>query len=120
MAKRPHIAIIGAGPGGLCSAMILAHRGFKVSVFEKGAEVGGRNAPLRLDDYTFDTGATFLMMRFILEEMFEEAGHNASEYLQCRPLDPMYRLVFDDREILVSSDPATMRRQLRSVFGEKD
>ncbi len=100
--------------------MILAHRGLQVTVLEKNDVLGGRNAPLRLENYTFDTGPTFLMMRFILEEMFEEAGHKASEYLEFRPLDPMYRLVFDDREILVSSNPATMREQLRGAFGEKD
>ena len=86
------IIIIGAGPGGLTSAMILSHRGFEVTVYEKEAVVGGRNAPLKLDDFTFDTGPTFLMMNFILREMFEEAGRQAEDYLTVKKLDPMYRL----------------------------
>ena len=36
-----HILVIGAGPGGLTAAMLLANRGFKVTVFEKAAQVGG-------------------------------------------------------------------------------
>ena len=42
-----HIVVVGAGPGGLTSAMILAHRGFRVTVVEKAGRVGGRNAELR-------------------------------------------------------------------------
>lgn len=29
------IAVIGAGPGGLAVAMLLAHKGYDVSVYEK-------------------------------------------------------------------------------------
>jgi phytoene desaturase len=72
--KNKKILIVGAGPGGLTSAMILAHRGLEVTVFEKENIVGGRNAGIKMDGYTFDTGPTFLMMSFILKEMFEEAG----------------------------------------------
>ena len=72
------VIIVGAGPGGLTSAMILAHRGFSVTVYEKEDRVGGRNAPIQLGPYTFDTGPTFLMMKFILDEMFSEAGKDVS------------------------------------------
>jgi NADPH-dependent glutamate synthase beta subunit-like oxidoreductase len=47
MAAR-RIAIVGAGPGGLSAAMILAYRGYDVTVFEKEAEPGGRNRPHRV------------------------------------------------------------------------
>lgn len=80
------VIVIGAGPGGLTSAMILAKRGFDVTVFEKEPEVGGRNAPIRLDGYTFDTGPTFLMMNFTLREMFEEAGCSAEDYMDVKKL----------------------------------
>ncbi len=35
------VVIVGAGPGGLSAAMILAHRGFEVTVVEKADRVGG-------------------------------------------------------------------------------
>ncbi len=113
-AKR--IIIVGAGPGGLTSAMILAHRGFEVTVFEKEAAAGGRNAPIRLDGFTFDTGPTFLMMNFVLKEMFEEAGRNAQDYISVTKLDPLYRLKFSDFELRPTNDHNDMKRQLDSLF----
>lgn len=114
MAKK--IAIIGAGPGGLTAGMILARHGYAVEIFEKEEHVGGRNAPLKLDGYTFDTGPTFLMMNFILEEVFRLAGKDVAQYLEQVKLDPMYRLVFSDSEMTPSSDPLKMEQELARVF----
>jgi phytoene dehydrogenase-like protein len=90
------IAIVGAGPGGLTAAMILARRGYHVRVFEKEAQVGGRNAALRVGDFTFDTGPTFLMVPQILEEVFALAGTTVAAHLDLRRIDPLYRLRFSD------------------------
>lgn len=114
--KGKKVLIIGAGPGGLTSAMILANRGFDVSVYEAKSVVGGRNAAIREDGFTFDTGPTFLMMRFILAEMFQEAGRDVEKYLTFKKLDPLYRLRFDDREVSITSNHAAMRREIAHVF----
>ena len=90
------ILIVGAGPGGLTAGMILAKRGFNVTIIEKSSVVGGRNAPISLNGFTFDTGPTFLMMNFILTEMFEESGKNIKDCLDMRRLDPMYLLRFSN------------------------
>jgi phytoene desaturase len=120
MHQSKHIAIVGAGPGGLCAGMILSQRGFRVSLFDQHSEVGGRSRPLQMNGYTFDVGPTFLMMKFVLEDMFREAGRRLEDYVETVPLDPMYRLQYDDRELLVSSDHEVMRRELRRVFEEGD
>ncbi len=115
MAQK-HIAIIGAGPGGLTAGMLLAKRGYKVSVFEKEGVVGGRNAAITMNGYTFDTGPTFLMMTFILREMFQEAGRKLEDYCHLVPLDPMYKLSFTDFELFPTPDRDKMREQIVKLF----
>lgn len=43
---RKRVIVIGAGPGGLAAAMLLAGHGYQVDVFEKQPYVGGRNASI--------------------------------------------------------------------------
>lgn len=115
MAQK-HIAIVGAGPGGLTAGMILSKRGYKVSIFEKEAKVGGRNAAIEMDGYTFDIGPTFLMMTFTLREMFEEAGRSLDDYCKVIPLDPMYKLSFEDYAVYPSTNKAYMKEQITRLF----
>jgi phytoene desaturase len=116
MAKRK-VAVVGAGPGGLTAAMLLASKGYDVDVFEKQPYLGGRNAAIEFDGFTFDLGPTFLMMKFILEEMFELSGRNLYDYLEIKQIDPLYRLVYGDgREFHPSSNREQMAQQLADVF----
>lgn len=110
------VNVVGAGPGGLTVAMILAYRGFKVTVFEKDSQVGGRNAAIIRNGYKFDTGPTFLMMKFILDEVFEESGRRIEDYLDCVKLEPMYRLQFDDIRIEPTTDREAMLQQMDAHF----
>ena len=118
MDKSKHIIIVGAGPGGLCAGMLLSRRGFKVSIYDKHDAVGGRNRAIRINGFTFDTGPTFLLMKGVLDEMFELAGRRSEDYLQFMPLSPMYRLQYADRDISVYSDRDNMRAELERVFDE--
>ena len=118
MSNTKHIVIVGAGPGGLCAGMLLSHRGFKVTILEKHPEVGGRNRPIRMQGFVFDTGPTFLLMKYILDEMFELCGKRSADYLQFVQLNPMYRLLFDDRKVNVYSERAQMRSELDANFAE--
>lgn len=101
--KRQRVVVVGAGPGGLASAMLLSHAGFDVTVLDKEEELGGRNAALSLGDYTFDVGPTFLMMSFVLDEVFAAVNRSSDDYLEFTRLDPMYTLDFDDRTMDIFS-----------------
>ncbi|MEJ2242479.1 MAG: phytoene desaturase family protein, partial [Candidatus Bathyarchaeota archaeon] len=110
------IGIVGAGPGGLTSAMLLAHQGFDVTVLEMANEVGGRSAPIHLDGFTFDTGPTFLMMKYVLDEIFESCDRKSTDYLKFKLLDPMYHLNFEDLTMQISSDKDKMSAEINKYF----
>jgi len=114
--STPKVIVVGAGPGGLTAAMLLARRGCAVTVYEKNNQVGGRNQALRLGDYKFDTGPTFLMLKQVLDEVFEEAGRPVTDYLTFYKLEPMYRLQYDDLTLDISSNWEVMEQTVRKHF----
>ncbi len=115
-ASSKRIVVVGAGPGGLTAAMILARRGCEVTVLEARDRVGGRNAEIRLGDYAFDTGPTFLMLKEVLEEAFQDAGAEMDRELAVSRVEPMYRLRFADRTFDTHGDPAAMTAEIKRVF----
>ncbi len=60
------VVVVGAGPGGLASAMLLANNGCDVTVIERLERVGGRTSTLSADGFKFDTGATFFLYPRVL------------------------------------------------------
>ncbi|WP_227395790.1 phytoene desaturase family protein [Jeotgalibacillus aurantiacus] len=110
------IAVIGAGPGGLAAAMLLASKGYEVDVYEKHPFVGGRNSSFTQNGYTFDVGPTFLSMPEIAEELFQEAGRDLHDYVDLQELDMMYELVFPDKQVKMYRDPEKMKEQIRHFF----
>ena len=68
------VVIIGAGPGGLASALLLAQAGIKVHVIERLPRVGGRCSALEQDGFRFDLGPTFFLYPLVLERIFKLIG----------------------------------------------
>jgi phytoene desaturase len=114
--KENKVVSIGAGPGGLTAGMILARRGFDVTIVEKRQRVGGRNAELRVGDYSFDTGPTFLHQKFTLDEVFAEAGRKTDDYLDVVLLDPMTRLSWGELSLETTRDEQRMAANIERAF----
>lgn len=108
--------VIGAGPGGLAAAMLLASKGYKVDVYEKQSVVGGRNAELRIGEFTFDTGPTFLSMLHLVEELFEVTGRKLKDYMNAIELDPMYELIFEEENLVMTRNNQEMKKQINEKF----
>ncbi|MFV9507431.1 MAG: phytoene desaturase family protein [Oscillochloridaceae bacterium umkhey_bin13] len=107
------IVVVGAGPGGMATAMRLAAAGYDVEIYEAAERVGGRMRGFTLGDYGFDTGPTILQVPRVYEELFGECGLNFYDYVKLIQLDPNTRIKFwDDSFIDLTSDLPAFKRQL--------
>ena len=115
----PNVAIIGAGPGGLASALLLAKAGVNVTVFERSAAVGGRNKVFERDGFKFDLGPTFFHYPEVIEDIFKAIGMDAHEELNLHKLDLNYRLIFGQGgQLDCTSDLEQMTERIRVLSGD--
>jgi len=117
MQKEPRRAVIvGAGPGGLAAALLLAKSGVKVTVVEKRAEVGGRTSTIEQDGFKFDMGPTFFLYPRVLREIFSAAGYDLDREVPMTRLDPQYRLVFGaGGELLATPNVERMEKAIAAI-----
>ncbi len=107
------VIIIGAGPGGLATAMRLASQGYQVDLYEAEDRVGGRMRGFNSGPYAFDTGPTILQVPRVYEELFAESGLRFADYIQLKRLDPNTRLRFwDGTHLDLMSDISAFKAQL--------
>src|SRR5215471_2543285 len=110
---RPHAVVIGSGFGGLAAAVRLGAKGYRVSVFERLDAPGGRAYVYRQDGFTFDAGPTIITAPFLLEELWQLCGRKLSEDVELLPIEPFYRIRFDDGETFeYGGDPGAMQAEV--------
>jgi phytoene desaturase len=110
------IIIVGAGPGGLASAMLLAKAGAEVTVIEREAAVGGRTSAIRRDGFTFDRGPTFFLFPEVLDSIFTSCGYDLNEEVELKRLDPNYRLAFENGGFVdASSDIEKLKQEIARI-----
>lgn len=91
----PGVVVVGAGIGGLASAALLAARGVAVTVLERAAAPGGKLRQVSVAGAAIDAGPTVFTMRWILEQIFAEAGASFADELTVTPLDVLARHAWD-------------------------
>lgn len=110
------VVIVGAGPGGLAAAMLLAHQGLKVKLLERRDRVGGRCSAIEANGFRFDTGPTFFLYPRVLEEIFATTGRNLWSEVPMTRLDPQYRLIFGaGGQLDCTSDVARMQAEISRI-----
>jgi len=117
MASR--VTVIGAGPGGLATAILLAASGLRVTVLERLPRVGGRTATWEADGFRFDVGPTFFLYPQVLEEIFATAGYDLRREVELVRLDPQYRVLFGAGGALdATPDLGRMEREVAAISPE--
>ena len=86
--------VIGAGPGGLATAMLLASAGVRVRIFERLPHAGGRTSSLEAQGFRFDLGPTFFLYPQALEQIYRACGRELRKEVEMVRLDPQYRIQF--------------------------
>ncbi len=110
------IIIIGAGPGGLASAILLAAAGVRVKVVERLPIIGGRTSSIESNGYKFDLGPTFFLYPRVLEEIFHAAGTTLQNEVEMVRLDPQYRIQFGaGGKLDCTPDVASMEQQIAAL-----
>lgn len=90
--RAPRALVVGGGVAGLATAGLLARDGYRVDLFERGDEVGGRVGEIQVDGFRFDTGPTWYLMPEVFEHFFALMGARVEDHLDLVRLDPAYRL----------------------------
>ncbi|HEY5210927.1 MAG TPA: FAD-dependent monooxygenase [Stellaceae bacterium] len=75
MARRPKVAIVGAGLGGLAAAAALTQRGFEVAVYERAAELGEIGAGIALSPNVLRTLRYLGLDEAVLADAFRPRDH---------------------------------------------
>ena len=111
--RRPHAVVIGSGFGGLAAAVRLGARGYRVTVLERLDAPGGRAYVHRQDGFTFDAGPTIVTAPFLFEELWRLCGRELRDDVDLRPIDPFYRIRFDDGAVFeYTGDPDAMAAEV--------
>jgi phytoene desaturase len=113
---QQRVIIIGAGIGGIATAILLARKGFGVAVYEKNPWPGGRCGRIVRDGHRFDLGATIFLMPETYRSVFREMGLELEECFDFKPVESLYHIHFDDGSVLdFTTDPKRMEQQLESL-----
>lgn len=110
------VVIIGAGMGGLATALRLAKQGFEITVLEKQPRPGGRSNVIMEDGYRVDMGPTILVMKDAIEDTYNSIGKNIDERIEFVQLDPNYRVYFhDDTYLDLFSNMAQLAQEVEKI-----
>lgn len=112
--SRPmHVIVIGAGLGGLSAAAHLSRSGHDVTLLERDDVPGGRAGVVASHGFRLDNGPTVMTMPGLLEDAFNAAGAEMSDFVTLKKVDPMYRAVYEDgSELLVRHGREAMAEEI--------
>lgn len=94
------VVVVGAGFGGLASAIRLSARGVQTTVVDRLASPGGRAIQFVRhsggNTFRYDAGPTVLTAPILFEELFALLGERLQDHLELMPVTPWYQMRFAD------------------------
>jgi phytoene desaturase len=112
------VAIIGAGTGGMASAIRLAKLGYEVSVFEANHFVGGKVNEKWIGSYRFDMGPSVFTEPALIEELLSLCEKDSSIFTY-RQLEESCRYFFNDgQKVSIPAGLNQTAQTFETAFGE--
>lgn len=110
--------VIGAGVGGLSSAIALGAAGLKVCVVEAASEPGGKMGREVVDGVEFDTGPSVLTLTDVFDDIFSTAGLRMADMVTLRQPEPSFRYLYADGAVVdIHHAPADTLDSVRRSLG---
>ena len=119
---RTHrVVVIGAGIGGLVSALLLSARGFEVTVLERAQSPGGKMREIEAGGALLDAGPTVMTMRWVFDQIFDEADADFSDRVKLLRLETLARHAWSESERLdLFADPARSFDAIHAFAGKRE
>ena len=116
LSTSAHAVVIGAGLGGLASAMRLGALGYRVTVIDRLDVPGGRGSAIWKDGHRFDLGPTIVTVPQIFRELWAACGRSLEDDIDLRPIDPFYEIRWPDgSRFEASGDTDRMIEEVRRL-----
>lgn len=93
--------IIGAGIGGIATALRLRKQGFLVDVYEANSYPGGKLSDFTQDNYRFDAGPSLFTMPHLVTELFELYELEPNDYFSYHQKETVCNYFWADGERFV-------------------
>ena len=114
------ILVIGAGFGGIASALRMRARGYDVTLVDRLSSIGGRAQVFNRGGFKHDAGPTVITAPFLFDELFELFDEKREDYIEFRALDPWYRFYFHTGEQFDYRPSIEDTNEEIARFSEKD
>lgn len=92
----PRVVVVGAGIGGLVSAVDLASTGLAVTVLDRASDTGGKVRTVDVGGLVVDSGPTVLTMRWVFDELFAACGRRLEDYATLERAEVLARHAWPD------------------------
>ncbi len=114
-----NVSIIGAGIGGLASAIRLAVRGHQVTVFEQSELPGGKMGELKWEQYRWDTGPSLFTLPELMEELYLLAEEEMKTSISYKQLGIITKYFYEDGLVINAfGDPEEFVEEVSKKTGE--
>ena len=94
--SEQRVVIVGAGMGGLCSAIALAYQGLHVTVVEAADAPGGKVHSREVNGAHIDSGPTVFTMRWVFDALLRSVGTSVESEMRITPLQVLARHFWPD------------------------